>query len=1299
MTSAPEAAASSFETKAGSEPFRRTSSAEAGRPASESEPSATTSSSGWREQPVERLLARCSRSSRGSPAVGMLLIMHIVHIMQRHATAPHSSSRTAPSSRACSSARPASPPARPASRPRWRATRRRPPTRATSRRCSASPIRSSATTASTSARLESERVQAEAIVMRTARPGVGRLAARAGRRRARPTSTRARSSAGSATDGVLRCAVGDAPVAELHARALAEPPIDGRPLDRQRRHARAVLRRRPARASSLVDLGCKRSIPRAARRHRPRGRSSSRATGTPTRSSSAQPRAVLVGNGPGDPAVLHGPIETVRDAARPRAALRHLPRPPAARPRARARHVQAPVRPPRREPSRARRAHRPRARHRAEPRLRGRRPTSDVSHVSLNDGTRRGPRGRRLRERAVPPRGGARPARRPALLRPDGRRMPKRTDLRSILIIGSGPIRIGQACEFDYSGAQACRVLRREGYRVVLVNSNPATIMTDPEWADATYLEPLDVETVREVIDARAARRAAADARRPDRAQPRDRAARGWRARRRRADRRRRRRDPARRGPRALPRDGRAAGLAVPQLGRRVIDRRRLPGARRSCARRSRSAARAAASRTRGTSSRRRRARPRREPGRPGARRGVPRRLAGARARGDVRRARATASSSARSRTSTRWACTPATRGRSRRSRRCPTPSTSGCARRRSRCARAVGVATGGANVQFAYEPETRELARDRDEPARVALVGARVEGDGLPDREARRAARRRLHARRAAERHHAADDGGVRAGARLRRRQGAALRLREVPGRRRRLGTEMRAVGEALGLGRTFPEAFLKALHGRESPRVPSTTRPRRGAASRCPSAGTCCSRRRGGARSARHPPVLRRRAARSPRRAAAARRSGADARREGHERGRGLPGRLAVDSCAGGVRGADALLLPLVRGRGRRAAAVGQRGDRARLAARTGSARGSSSTTAACTRRRRSSELGYEAVLVNSNPETVSTDYDTSDRLYLEPLTLERALDVCELEQPLGVVVSFGGQTPLRLAPALAAAGRAAARRPARRDRRRRGSRPLRASSLGELAPEWGAAEDADEARAIADADRLSGARPAASRARRARHARRARRAASSPSTGRASSTAISRARSSSTSTCSATASGAWVGGDPRARRACGRPLGRLRVRASGAVGDAARSRREFREVATRDRARRSARAACSTCSSRSSAAGSTCSRRTRARRGRSPFVAKATGVPLVEHACRLLLGEPLARARPAGARRPTRAWAKEAMFPAERFAGAAARGPEMRSTGEVMARRDRRRGLPPRPARGGKCAAAVA
>ena len=79
--------------------------------------------------------------------------------------------------------------------------------------------------------------------------------------------------------------------------------------------------------------------------------------------------------------------------------------------------------------------------------------------------------------------------------------MPKRTDIKSILIIGAGPIVIGQACEFDYSGAQACKALREEGYRVILVNSNPATIMTDPEMADATYIEPIHWEVVRKIIE------------------------------------------------------------------------------------------------------------------------------------------------------------------------------------------------------------------------------------------------------------------------------------------------------------------------------------------------------------------------------------------------------------------------------------------------------------------------------------------------------------------------------------------------------------------------------------------------------------------------------------------------------------------------------------------------------------------------------------------------------------------------------------------------------------------------------
>src|SRR6056297_1213890 len=79
--------------------------------------------------------------------------------------------------------------------------------------------------------------------------------------------------------------------------------------------------------------------------------------------------------------------------------------------------------------------------------------------------------------------------------------MPKRTDIKSIMIIGAGPIIIGQACEFDYSGAQACKALREEGYRVILVNSNPATIMTDPVMADATYIEPITWKTVEKIIE------------------------------------------------------------------------------------------------------------------------------------------------------------------------------------------------------------------------------------------------------------------------------------------------------------------------------------------------------------------------------------------------------------------------------------------------------------------------------------------------------------------------------------------------------------------------------------------------------------------------------------------------------------------------------------------------------------------------------------------------------------------------------------------------------------------------------
>ena len=189
--------------------------------------------------------------------------------------------------------------------------------------------------------------------------------------------------------------------------------------------------------------------------------------------------------------------------------------------------------------------------------------------------------------------------------------MPKRTDISSILIIGAGPIVIGQACEFDYSGTQACKALKDEGYRVVLVNSNPATIMTDPDLADATYIEPITPEIVAKIIEKERPDALLADHGRADRAQHRAVAAPHGRARQvqRQDDRRHRRRHRQGRGPRAVPqgddtrsgsrRRARSRSRRCPTRSRRS----RISGCRPSSGRRSRSAAPAAASPTTRTSS------------------------------------------------------------------------------------------------------------------------------------------------------------------------------------------------------------------------------------------------------------------------------------------------------------------------------------------------------------------------------------------------------------------------------------------------------------------------------------------------------------------------------------------------------------------------------------------------------------------------------------------------------------------------------------------------------------------------
>ncbi len=390
--------------------------------------------------------------------------------------------------------------------------------------------------------------------------------------------------------------------------------------------------------------------------------------------------------------------------------------------------------------------------------------------------------------------------------------MPRRTDIQRILLIGAGPIVIGQACEFDYSGTQGAKALREEGYDVVLVNSNPATIMTDPELAARTYVEPLEWRTLAAIIERERPAGDPADARRADGAEPRARAARRGRARalRRRDARRAARLDREGRGPRALQGgDGEDRPRRARAPASRTRSRRRAPIVRDTGF-----PAILRPSFTLGGSGGGIAYTPRRvrREGRVGARavadpRGASSRRASSAGRSSSSRSCATgpttSSSSARSRTSIRWACTPATRSPSR-----PAMTLTDREYQRLRdAARAVmteiGVETGGSNVQFSVDPKTGRVPRHRDEPARVARARrSRRKATGYPDREDRREARRRLHARRAEERHHR-HERRVRAGHRLRRREVAALRVREVPRRRhdarhadeeRRRGDEHRA-------------------------------------------------------------------------------------------------------------------------------------------------------------------------------------------------------------------------------------------------------------------------------------------------------------------------------------------------------------------------------------------------------------------------------------------------------------------------------------------------------------------------
>ena len=871
--------------------------------------------------------------------------------------------------------------------------------------------------------------------------------------------------------------------------------------------------------------------------------------------------------------------------------------------------------------------------------------------------------------------------------------MPKRTDLRSVLIVGSGPIRIGQGCEFDYAGAQACRVLRREGYRVILVNSNPATIMTDPEWADATYLEPLDVETVAEIIERE----------RPDALLP------------------------TLGGQTALnltvelAEAGLLSRVGVELIGADVDSIRRAED--RLAFRAAVTAVGVPVPESRVVSSTSDLdgvsfpavVRPAFTLGGTGGG------IAHDRMELEALVARGLAASPIGQvlverllegwqehelevmidtagncvvvcsienldpmgvHTGDSWTVAP--------QQTLPDGEYQRLREAAFACARAVGVATGGANVQFAYDAASKELVVIEMNPrvSRSSALASKATGFPIAKIAALLAVGYTLDelpnditGKTTAAFEPALDYVAVKAP----RFDFAKFGVVDA-----RLGTEMRAVGESLGLGRTFAEAFLKALEGREQPTVdldPS----RRG--DPVPERWDLLleSARRGLDLPGVHPYFADElRAVARAERELAATGDIANAKRfglpdatvarvlaigEDEVRGRrARPGRLAVDSCAAEFEArtpyfylsyeasdpAPARSHPaiVILGSGPNRIGQGIEFDyccsRAALAFR---------------------RLGYETVLLNSNPETVSTDYDTSDRLYLEPLTLERALDVCELEQPEGVVVQFGGQTPLALAPGVAGAGFELLGDPLPAIDRAEG-RGLFGALLGDLgvrAPAWGTATTTAEARAVAD-------RVGYPVLLRPHHVLggRGMRIVRRPEELELDEPALvdeflEGALELDVDILCDGESG-WVGGILEHVEPAGIHSGDSAcVIPAPSVTPGLEA--EIRELCGAIAAGLGARGLLNLQLALHGGELFVLEANPRASRT-VPFLAKATGIPLVDHACRLLLGAGIEELALPPRATPTRAWAKESVFPEERFANAAHRGPEMHSTGEVMA-----------------------
>ncbi|MDX6640259.1 MAG: carbamoyl-phosphate synthase large subunit [Solirubrobacteraceae bacterium] len=609
--------------------------------------------------------------------------------------------------------------------------------------------------------------------------------------------------------------------------------------------------------------------------------------------------------------------------------------------------------------------------------------------------------------------------------------MPRRDDIQRILILGSGPIVIGQAAEFDYSGVQACKVLREEGYEVVLVNSNPATIMTDPEFADATYIEPLLPGPVAQVIERE----------RPDALLP----TLGGQT--------------ALNLAKALHEDGTLEKYGVELIGAnydaiaRAEDRDLFRECMESAGLRMPKSAIAT------TVDEAVNALP--ELGLPAIIR--PAFTLGGRGGGIARTPEEFRRMAGRGidaspigqvlidQSVLGWGefelevmrdhndnvvivcsienCDPMGVHTGDSVTVAPQQTLTDRLYQQLRdqaitVIRAVGVETGGSNVQFAVNPETEEILVIEMNPrvSRSSALASKATGFPIAKIAARLAVGYALE-------EIDNDITGVTPASFEPTIDYVVVKwprfaFEKFPGADPVLSTHMKSVGEAMAMGRTFQQAFAKAMRSRELDKPPvyddlgdevlldslAAPRPdrfdailelfRRGAALEPIHVATKVD-----------PWFLRelQALALDPQAAFAGERSF-----------------KSVDTCAAEFPAETPYYYS---GWERRAVHEVQRGDRASVvilgAGPNRIGQGIEfdycCVHAAMTVR----ESGRDAVMINCNPETVSTDYDTSDRLYFEPLTLEDVLGVIAVEQPEGVIVQFGGQTPLRLAAGLVEAG----------------------------------------------------------------------------------------------------------------------------------------------------------------------------------------------------------------------------------------------------------------------------------